>query len=45
MGGEEVFGFLNQRNSNGLLQEVTAHITAEDIAKLASTTITAALPA
>ena len=51
MGGEDVIGFLHQRNRNGLLQEVTAQITAEDIAKLArfntwvSTTITAALPA
>ena len=51
MGGEDVFGFLHQRNSDGLLQDVTAQIAAEHIAKLArfntlvSTTITAALPA
>lgn len=35
MGGEDVIGFLHQRNRNGLLQEVTAQITAEHIAKLA----------
>jgi hypothetical protein len=41
MGGEDVFGFLHQRNRDGMLQVVTAQITAEHIAKLASTTITA----
>ena len=35
VGGEDVFGFLHQRNSDGLLQEVTAQIAAEHIAKLA----------
>lgn len=48
---EDVVGFLHQRDSDGLLQEVTAQIAAEHIAKLArfitlvSTTLTAALPA
>ena len=36
MGGKDVFGFLHQRNSDGLLQDVTAQITAEHIAKLAA---------
>ena len=36
MGGKDAFGLLHQRNSNGLLQEIKAQITAEHIAKLAA---------
>ena len=35
VGGKDVIGLLHQCDSDGLLQEITAQIIAEDIAKLA----------